>query len=278
LAEHPAPSEVVFLGDNFYPSHADERIAPVLERQLAVLPARERVHFVAGNHDWHDRGFRASRRFATERVAALAAAAGAQWQPPPGDLGPVAIAPAHGLYRVLAIDSERWRIAASQCARRGADCEARSAAEQRLAAALDCPGCAPAVVVAHHPLRTVGEHGGCEASWLRRHLQVGGQDLHTAAYQAYLASLGRALAAHPPLLYAAGHDHSLQLALDSAAVPHVVSGAGAKRSPVCGAPDASWSRNGFVALDFTRGAAPLVRVFAIDDDGALREVRRAPLP
>jgi hypothetical protein len=275
--DHAAPTVIVFLGDNFYPTDTKGNFARVLLAQRAVARAPEDVTFVPGNHDWHPRGARLFGHFDRERIDVVAGAVRAQWRPAPGELGPELVAPTHGLFRVLAIDSERWRLAAGACAKNSNACTELHAAEQRLAAALDCAGCAPAVVVAHHPLRTVGEHGGCELSWLRRMVKLGGQDVAAPAYQAYIASLERALAAHPALLFAAGHDHSLQVAHDPAIGTQIVSGAGAHRTQVCGAPDASWSRSGFMALDFAQGSAPRLRVFALDDAGALREVHRESL-
>lgn len=276
IAARPVPTTVVFLGDNYYPTRADERVAPVFARQRAVAPGDDAL-FVPGNHEWHDRGVSFSDDLERARIDAIVADSGATWRPEIGSLGPAAIEPPHARFRVLAIDSEAWRSASGRCAKRATDCGAVRAAEERLAAALACATCAPAVVVAHHPLQTVGEHGGCGASALRRALDVGGQDLGTRAYDAYVASLRRALAAHPPLLFAAGHDHSLQFARDPALGAHLVSGAGAKRSAVCGAPDRAFSRGGFATLDFASDGAAWLRVLAQDDAGALQEVLRERL-
>jgi len=279
IAQHATPTYVVFLGDNYYPTRADESVEAVLGRQLGVLRPAGRVHFVAGNHDWHDHGARLRGRFDRERIDELAASASAPWQPPPGELGPASLdlPDLKDRVRVLAIDSERWRLAAGACEREQEQCAVLREAEERLRGSNASPEAPRAIVVAHHPLRTVGEHGGCGISWLRRALKIGGQDVHAPAYQAYIASLTRALRPHPPLLFAAGHDHSLQFARDAALGAQLVSGAGAKHSPVCGAPGAAFSRNGFAAVDFPIGAAPLLRVFALADDGSLQEVLREPL-
>ncbi len=266
-----AMTRVIFLGDNYYPHRIDERVA-ILGRQRDVRPGH--VTFVAGNHDWHPRGFRLFGHSEPERIRALAGAANESWEPSPGEL--LAVESGEP-YRVPALDSERWRLAAVACARASGACTELRAAEQALTVALACADCAPAIVVAHHPLQSVGEHGGCGMSWLRRVLKIGGQDLHAPAYQAYAESLRRALAPNPPLLFAAGHDHSLQFARDPALGAHLVSGAGAKRSPVCEGDGESWSRRGFAAVDFTPGRSPLLRVFAQADDGALLEVLREPL-
>jgi len=277
IAQHAAPTDVVFLGDDYYPRRADARVDAVLGRQLEVLPGH--VHFVAGNHDWYDRGYGLRGRAGRARIDTLAARAGALWQPPPGELGPASLAlpDLKDRVRVLAIDSERWRLAAAACGREQEQCAALRDAETRLRDACASAGAPRVILVAHHPLRTVGEHGGCELSWLRRLLKIGGQDVLAPAYQAYIASLTRALRPHPPLLFAAGHDHSLQFMRDAELGPQLVSGGGANHTPVCGPPDAAWSRNGFAAVDFASDAAPLLRVFVQADDGSLQEVLREPL-
>lgn len=276
IAARPVATSVVFLGDNYYPTRADERVARVFARQRAVAPGGD-AWFVPGNHEWHDRGVSFSDDLERARIDAIVAGSSATWRPEIGTLGPAAIEPAHARFRVLAIDSEAWRSAAGRCALRAAACDDVRAAEARLAAALACATCPPAVVVAHHPLQTVGEHGGCGMSAMRRALEIGGQDLGTRAYEAYVASLRSALAAHPPLLFAAGHDHSLQFARDPALGAHLVSGAGAKRSAVCGAPGRAFSRAGFATLDFAGDGAAWLRVLALDDAGALQEVLRERL-
>ena len=274
LGGRTAPARVVFLGDDYYPHRVDERAPRVLDAQLGVGGD---VTLVPGNHDWHPRGLRAWNRIARGRIDALAAHAGDAWQPRVGELGPAVLAGPGASYRVLAIDSELWRVRSAACARAERGCEDLRAAERALAEELACATCAPAIVVAHHPLRTVGEHGGCEASPLRSWITLGGQDLHARPYRAYIASLERVFASARPLLFAAGHDHSLQFSRDAAVGVHVVSGAGAKTSPVCGAPDTSWSLLGFAVVEFASSTPPLLRMFALGADGAPHEVLREPL-
>ena len=264
---HAAPTTVVFLGDNFYPrsrGKGGKEIPAIFGPQLEVGRAPADVFFVPGNHDWHDRGI---GRAHPARIESLAAHVGAaSWKPAPGAFGPHELAFPHGLFRVIALDSEQWLMARYACAdATDAACKPAkiATAERELEALLACSDCPPAVVVAHHPLRTTGEHGGCELSFLRRWVKPS-QDLAAKQYRRYVASLSSVLEKRPPLLFAAGHDHSLQVARDSRFGAHVVSGAGAHSTAVCGAPSENWSRSGFMALDFVPGAAPLLRVFARD--------------
>lgn len=264
---HAAPTTVVFLGDNFYPQSrgkSGKKISAIFAPQLEVGRAREDVFFVPGNHDWHDKGIGRAHR---SRIESLAAYVGAEhWKPAPGAFGPHELTFPHGLFRVIAIDSEQWLMARYVCEdATDAACKPAevSAAERELEELLACADCPPAVVVAHHPLRTTGEHGGCELTFLRRWVKSS-QDLAAKEYRRYVASLSSVLEKRRPLLFAAGHDHSLQVSRDSRFGAHVVSGAAAHSTAVCGAASENWSRSGFMALDFVPGAAPLLRVFAHD--------------
>jgi hypothetical protein len=272
IARDEAPTLVVFLGDNFYPKRAWKEAKSrnaILRSQREILHDAADVVFVPGNHDWRVNGSSAQ---VPERLAALASsAAPARWQPAPGEPGP-ALIERHG-FRVIALDSDQW-IAAREP-------EALRQAEASLRAAIACEGCARSIVVAHHPLQSTGPHGDC-AGLLRRWLRID-QDLHSAPYRRYVRAIDPILRAHPPLLYAAGHDHSLQLA----ATPwgaHAVSGAGSEVTPVCGerAP-LSWSANGFMSIERGADGALLLRVLRFGDEascGATRfcEIHRQALP
>jgi hypothetical protein len=93
-----------------------------------------------------------------------------------------------------------------------------------------------AIVLAHHPLASYGKHGGFKRepgkNWLPAWL-VGHQDVGRPKNKEMVEDLHKALAAHPPLLYAAGHDHSLQVLKGTGGAAYVaVSGSGSKTSAV----------------------------------------------
>ncbi len=271
LAREAVPTTVVFLGDNYYPQ--DERaIADVLEPQKRILATPRDVFFVPGNHDWHRTGH--GTHPGRSRVRALASNVGENWQPPVGSLGPALLATSRESFRVIAIDSERWRLALEACG--SSPCPTVETAETALEELLHCDGCAPAIVVAHHPLVSQGRHGGCLGSVRLPWLRLSNQDLAAPLYRAYVKSVGDALKAHPPLLFAAGHDHSLQWDRDSDYGAHGVSGSARETTAVCGPRERSWQRAGFMTVDFSPGEAPVLRVWA-EDEGAIREIFSEPL-
>jgi len=108
-----------------------------------------------------------------------------------------------------------------------------------------------AVVVAHHPFVSGGQHGGhftwqdhifplrAIAPWLwiplpwlgslypaARREGISSQDMPSIAYQRLIAALRRAFTGAAPALYAAGHEHNLQVIADGPARLELVSGGG----------------------------------------------------
>jgi len=75
------------------------------------------------------------------------------------------------------------------------------------------------IVAAHHPMATGGEHGGALGFWstagIRWLLNRTGsvrQDLSSGAYQRMISDFREAFSrGGPPLVYASGHDHNLQV-------------------------------------------------------------------
>jgi hypothetical protein len=115
-----------------------------------------------------------------------------------------------------------------------------------------------------------------------RMLGVSPQDFPSDTYQAMIASIERGLEVAPPLVFAAGHDHGLQLIRGGGSPRfHVVSGAGSPANltwayPVEGTLFAA-AEPGYVRLDaFTDGAVELT-LEEIAGEGERREIFSACL-
>jgi len=218
----PDRTTVLYLGDNLYPSGLEsddrERGEAVLRAQLDASTAHK--IFVPGNHDW---GF---PHQGAERVLAQQAfieAHDAAFLPREGCPGPVyrelsAANPqgSRGL-GVILIDIDPWFLDPSlrpDCP----DADTPADLARQLRALLEAHRDQWLVVGAHHPLRTGGPHGGFSRGALADAitgtlLLVYGslQDSYEEGYRAIMAPVEAALAAAPPLLFAAGHDHNLQV-------------------------------------------------------------------
>ena len=89
------------------------------------------------------------------------------------------------------------------------------------------------------------------------------------------AALVRALSKQPPLLYAAGHEHNLQVIQGSSARYLVVSGAGiyGHHGPVRWHPRTRFAKvaSGFVRVDVLRNGRVRLGVLIVDRTGRSRE-------
>jgi hypothetical protein len=299
----PRRTMVVFLGDNIYEKGvpADEpaqsQALVRLDAQVAVLRrSGARGLFVPGNHDWgsgHD-GMLRQRDYVRTRARRT------DLLPAPGSPGPVTIDDLASV-RVVALDTELWLR--------------KSAAETRpleaeLQRALAGAGSKHVIVVGHHPIVSHGKHSGF-LDWryhlfplrgigalkgtplailplpvigslyslvLEPHVIRSPQSADSPEYQEFVRALTRGLAPRPPLVYAAGHDHNLQI-LDgrNATTPGpgraadylLISGLGSrvKASSVTHRADTMFSylHPGFMALDFYGNGAVLLRVVVPPD-------------
>ncbi len=310
----PRTSAIVFLGDNLYPRGMPDTSAfdrkekeERLDRQVAV--ARNSgimAYFVPGNHDWARmtrEGWDAVRRseaFIRERGEGKA-----RQIPRNGCPGPEIVDVGRTI-RLVALDTQWWLHrsdfprpidSVSTCVNYSEELITR-----RLAQVLADSGGRRVIVAAHHPIATRSEHSGYftlihhlfplrayrSYLWIplpllgslypmaRGHGMFGyAQDMGSRAYTHMRSQLFRAMAEHPPMLYAAGHDHNLQVFRGPVAAYSVVSGSGTfgHQSPV------GWTRNtiyaisrpGFMRLDVNRAGRVRLSVTAIERDGSARE-------
>jgi hypothetical protein len=302
-AAHPR-STIVWLGDNIYPdgmpvdegSAERRRAEAILRRQIEAVPDMAESIFVPGNHDWRREGLervRAQARFIADEGGD---AGRIRMLPEAGCPGPVG-AEASPDVLVIAIDTE-WLLARSgsraQAADAGTSCGAGR--EGRLqpmphpgpdavyAALQDLISSAAEryiLVVAHHPLRTRGLHGGYWLAgpvpivWpaIRRAFLRDLQDLWSAPYREMRRQLEHTfqVAGKPLLAFAAGHEHNLQVFTGSGGVRyHLVSGSGSKRAGAGRSEEMLFKRGelGYMKLDFVRNGDVYLEVVEIDSSGA----------
>jgi hypothetical protein len=85
-------------------------------------------------------------------------------------------------------------------------------------------------------------------------------------------SLEAAFAEHPPLIYAGGHEHNLQVLRGATAEYLLISGAGSYGKADCAVRlresfFVTQRRSGFMRIDVLRGQGVLLRVFQYDSRG-----------
>jgi hypothetical protein len=262
--------------------------------------------FVPGNHDWiapEANGMDAVRR--QEEFIAKASDKGAErvvYLPGRGCPGP-AVLDVSDAVRLVGLDTQWWLQdqAPAQNARPSDStslCPANSetAIVDSLRAALRSAGERAVVVVAHHFLVSGGPHGG-HFGWedhvfplrgvrhwlwvplpvigsiypLARESGISNQDASSAAYRRMKAALDRAFSDVPPLVYAAGHDHALQVITGTSARFEVLSGGGTfghiyHVSNIDGTLFAR-SASGFARIEFLRNHRARLGMTVVDPHG-----------
>lgn len=243
---------VIFLGDNVYPGGLRNEPgrkefledSTHLEAQVNVMraPYTRRYNsfavFLAGNHDWgHKFNEEGRRRLrAQEEFLARRRAAGVNviMLPPAATPGPSVIDIGRHL-RIIILDTAWWLLAP--------DVEDKAVMMQQIEDAMRTAAPRQVVIATHHPYRSASSHGGLQPFWaglgIRWLLSRSGaalQDLNSLPYRDLLDRLkGIFERTGPPLLFAGGHDHVLQVLqkvedLDPAFM--LVSGSGSKLSSV----------------------------------------------
>jgi hypothetical protein len=302
---------VVFLGDNAYPRGlpaADQPDRKEAERRLAaqvdvVTGAQVRGYFVPGNHDWarhRKEGWDAIRR--QQRFIDSAGGGAALLLPGGGCPGPSVVDLGQRV-RLVLLDTQWWLHHGPKPTDPTSSCPEDSEREvvDSLQGALTGAGGRLVVVVAHHPFASGGEHGGhftwqdhifplrLIAPWLwiplpwigslypaARREGISSQDMPSAAYQRLIAALRRAFAGAAPALYAAGHEHNLQVIADGPARLELVSGGGiyGHSGAAVRIHGTRFARNasGFARLDVPVVGKARLAILQVDRRGQIREV------
>ena len=284
----PGATIVAFLGDNMYPEgmtaryrpQADQRILPQID---AATGAGARALFVPGNHDWADgsgEGYEAIRAQARYVDDHLSYSDG--FLPRDGCPGPVAVDRLDGV-RVVALDTQWW-LHEEEKPTTGCPQSNPDSVVAAMSQLLDTDR--HVVIVAHHPLFGYGRHAGF-SDWkdhlfipvvgsliaLSRKLPLRDQDYNAAPYQRMVEAFTSALSSRERtdelLVWAAGHEHNLQVLEGDAddGVDYVlISGSGAKTTPVNHGDETLFahSRPGFMVLDVMMSGSTLLRVVEPD--------------
>lgn len=245
VRENPDEAVIVWLGDNIYPHGLPDSTAAdfaeaahALDAQIeAVKASGARGIFVPGNHDW-DAGSPLGLEFVRrqERYVRRHGGDRIEFLPGNGCPGPV-VRDLPGGVRLLALDTQWWLHGGAKPTGAAADCGAATEAEvvDSINHVLGTAGDLHTIVVGHHPVVSGGIHGGY-FDWYAylfpfypwaRQSGFANQDVASAPYRRMRGQLERAFANRAPLIYAAGHEHNLQVLRNRGGAQwHVVSGGG----------------------------------------------------
>lgn len=289
----PEKTSTVFLGDNMYPHGMTAEMqheAPThLGPQLEVVTSTD-THglFIPGNHDWgggSEEGFSALRT--QEKYVNDTLSRKPSFLPQSGAPGPVTLElpESNPTVRLVVLDTQWW-LHKYEKPKKPHDeiiAELRNALDTEL----------PVLVLGHHPVESYGPHGGfydwkahlfplTEAEkWLwipvpivgslypitRWHLVKSEQDLSSDIYKDMVAQFNNVFAnakKTPLLIYASGHEHSLQVLQGETTDYLLISGLGSseKATAVSHGDNTLFAHqhSGFMVLDFFNDESVLLRV------------------
>jgi hypothetical protein len=307
----PEKTTLIFLGDNIYPAGLPTENNPSrkeaerrLMAQINVIQQSEAAGvFIPGNHDWADNGL--SGRIAVRREADFInriLTGEDNFLPMKGCAEP-AIIDVDGA-RIILLDTHIWYE--DEPEKIFTDCPTsnpREVFEQLKQIIADTSPDLKIVVVGHHPLVSFGPRGGHFfwkdhlfpltrlVHWLwiplpgigslyplaRSTFMKDRNDQGSAYHQRMKAHLTEAFSQHKPLIYAAGHDHTLQVLGGGPAADYlIVSGAGSQdRLYDVGHGDETLFAHrhaGFMAIDFLDDGRILLRAVEPGDTEVLFEL------
>ncbi len=304
LLAHPGEKLVVFLGDNIYPTGMPEADDPdraeaerrILDQIQVVLDGGARGVFIPGNHDWQKGGTDGWWRVYRQMEYVTRHGPDVEVLPRNGCPGPVARDVGSRL-RLIILDTQ-WYLHGGPKPGAWSSCQVRSpdALGDSLRAEVARAGNREVIIATHHPLQSNGPHGGHftakqhifplteGASWawlplpiigslypLSRQSGISSQDQSSGNNKRMVAAFDSAFAGQPPLVYAAGHEHHLEVLEGESAGYLLVSGAGIYHH----ASSTAWRDNtrfaaeeaGYMRLDVLRSGAIRLAVVTVDGTG-----------
>jgi len=293
---------VIFLGDNIYPSGLPDESHPKYNENLRKIRAQvevvkrsgARAVFIPGNHDWVNGGETGLQAIQRQRKYIIGEL-NDEKSFLPADVCPGPAYLDFSEVRLIILDTDFWinkkLLWDSNCPQ--SDKESFLEKYKKL---ITTAGEKEVVVVAHHPLDSHGPHGGFFdwkdhifpltrlENWLWVPLPIIGslypltrwylieydEDLNSTIYREMIEEFSQVMSGQPPLIYAAGHDHNLQVLQGGSSVEYIlVSGAGSQSEITnVGHGDNTLFAHlhtGFMAVDFLEDGRVLLQVIEPSD-------------
>lgn len=293
-------SFVVFLGDNIYPygmpdvkavdrQDAEKRIT---EQLNVLIESNSKGVFLPGNHDWaqgSENGWLNAKnlqKFINSKYSPQI-----KYLPENGCPGPSVIE-VGGKVKIIVLDSQWWLQPGNKPK---SNCKYNS--EKKVVDALDSILYAfhddLVIITAHHPLASYGPHGGY-FSWkdhifpllniypslwiplpiigsaypLSRMIGISPQDISNSTYQNYINEIEGVLSKHNNIIYASGHEHSLQVLKGINNSVYLISGFGTSTHSVeIIKGENMWfgaSKPGFMQVDLYNDENVQITIFEVD--------------
>ena len=298
---------IVFLGDNLYqyglPDESvigyRERKAP-LDSQIIIANGTDaKVYFMPGNHDWNNGdpgGWEGIMR--EQQYIDAFGSKNVDFEPKDGCPGPFVKELTPDITLII-LDSEWWVFPYDKPGIES-DCPYKTKEEvlTQLDDILSRNSKKLVLITFHHTLRSYGVHGGhfTLKQWLfpftdvfpkfgyfllplfppplslvyaysRRSFGATTEDLSHPEYASFIADMDKIVKGHQNVIFAAGHEHTLQLIKDSGYY-YIVSGAASKSTGVVKGKNSLFAsdKKGFVILDVSKNKNVSTTFYSVDSE------------
>lgn len=293
---------VIFLGDNIYyyglpeedDSDRDEKEEIINNQMNALDGFRGNKIFIPGNHDWRASsvgGLEALNR--QEQYIEVYADSTIEFLPNLGCPGPYELHLSENMV-ILIVDSEWWLTRHNKPVgpENGCFVDDRFDFIVQLEDAVQRNSGKNILIVQHHPLFSNSNHGGRFSLLdnifpltlvrdnlyiplpvigslypLMRKYGISRQDIPNPVYQELIEELLSVIEDQPNVIFAAGHDHNLQLT-DYQEISHIVSGSGGKTNFAARGSGASYVQQvmGFSRLNYYDNGSVWVEFWTASED------------
>ncbi|OQP67926.1 BamA/TamA family outer membrane protein [Niastella populi] len=294
---------IVYLGDNLYrhglPDEGNVNYVlsrTVLDSQIAVAantPAH--VYMIPGNHDWSNGGADGwASLLRQEAYVNLMREKNVEFLPSEGCPGPVEVPIGNDV--VMVVFDSQWFLHPHDKPGIEWDCPCKTESEFKLQLQeiLQKNYNKLIIMACHHPFMSNGIHGGYFGikqhifpfTDLRKKLYIplpvigsiypisrsvfgSPQDISYPAYTNMVNTIRAETRQHPNVIYAAGHDHSLQLLQDTSHY-YIVSGSGCQTSRVENSKNSLFTEAvlGFAVLEVSKNKNVTAKFYSVNADSA----------
>lgn len=292
---------VLFLGDNLYETGLpDDQAGQLYEAARAVLDSQlsvadntpAKVYMIPGNHDWKNGGRDGYASITREQLYVdLLGKPNVKFYPENGCPGPVEVSLGNDVTIIL-FDSQWW-LHPYDKPEIESDCPYKTKEELilQIEDIVSRNSKKLLILACHHPFKSNGVHGGYFP--IKKHIfpftdinpklyiplpiigsiypvarSVFGtpQDLNHPNYANMIVEVTNAVKAHPNVIFAAGHEHGLQLIEDSS-YHYIVSGSGCKTSRVSKSRRSPFvaQENGFAVMEVSVNKNVTVSFYTVKD-------------
>ncbi len=305
----------IFLGDNIYPFGLEpendilyETTKNRLNEQINIIKnSGTKGIFIPGNHDWGDGGLDGWDKIKRMDTYINQNNPSIEMLPKDGCPGPVVRDYGNKL-RIIFLDTQWWLHNDNKPDSSNSNCYpiTKDGVISSLDSLIRTAGERYVIIAGHHPLDTYGPHGGyfdwkChlfplrdfgENLWiplpvigslypLSRMAGISPQDMSNSLYEDFIQMIESVLANHNKIIYAAGHEHSMQVIEDINNNTYLVSGFGtSSHHNTLSYGDKSilsLLNPGFMQLDFLKDNRIRLGVFIINEKGVCEETYSAML-